>query len=61
MLIIAPGLESEYGYSFSFMLFNEFLSEIETDNLTVSNSVIITLDFTVFKKKQFHEVVSFIF
>ena len=36
--------------SFSFMLFNElkrFLSEIETDNLTVSNSEIITLDFTV--------------
>ena len=35
---------------FSFMLFNElerFLSEIETDNLTVSNSEIITLDFTV--------------
>ena len=34
----------------SFMLFNElyrFLSEIETDNLTVSNSEIITLDFTV--------------
>ena len=37
---------------FSFMLFNElnrFLSEIETDNLTVSNSEIITLDFTVWK------------
>ena len=36
--------------SLSFMLFNEllrFLSEIETDNLTVSNSEIITLDFTV--------------
>ena len=36
--------------TFSFMLFNElqrFLSEIETDNLTVSNSEIITLDFTV--------------
>ena len=36
----------------SFMLFNElwrFLSEIETDNLTVSNSEIITLDFTVLK------------
>ena len=34
------------------MLFNElyrFLSEIETDNLTVSNSEIITLDFTVWK------------
>ena len=33
----------------SFMLFNElqrFLSEIETDNLTVSDSEIITLDFT---------------
>ena len=36
----------------SFMLFNEllrFLSEIETDNLTISNSKIITLDFTVWK------------
>ena len=35
---------------FSFVLFNElekFLSEIETDNLTVSNSEIITLNFTV--------------
>ena len=34
------------------MLFNElkrFLSEIETDNLTVSTSKIITLDFTVWK------------
>ena len=34
----------------SFMLVNElqrFLSEIETDNLTVSNCEIITLDFTV--------------
>ena len=33
-----------------FMLFNELwrlLSEMETDNLTVSNSEIITLDFTV--------------
>ena len=36
----------------SFMLFNElwrFLGEIETDNLTVSNSEIITLDFSVWK------------
>ena len=34
----------------SFMLFNElkrFLSEIVTDNLTVSNSEVITLDFNV--------------
>ena len=34
------------------MIFNElqrFLGEIETDNLTLSNSDIITLDFTVCK------------
>ena len=34
-------------------IFNElqrFLGEIETDNLTVSNSEIITFDFTVSKK-----------
>ena len=33
-----------------FILFNEllrFLGEVETDNFTVSNSEIITLDFTV--------------
>ena len=38
--------------SFSFILFNglkRFLGRIETDNLTVSNSEIITLDFTVSK------------
>ena len=37
-------------YHISFMLFSEllrFLSEIETDNLTVLNSEIISLDFTV--------------
>ena len=36
----------------SFMLFNEldrFLSEIETDNFTGSDSEIITFDFTVWK------------
>ena len=36
----------------SFILFNElwrFLGEIETDNFTVSNSEIITFDFTVSK------------
>ena len=41
---------------FSLMLFNElyrFLNEIETDNLTVSNSEIITLDFTVLKHGNF--------
>ena len=41
---------------FSFMLFNElsrFLSEIETDNFTVSNSEIITFDFTVLKNSNF--------
>ena len=40
----------------SFMLFNElqrFLGEIETDNLTVSNSEIITFDFTVSKNRIF--------
>ena len=38
------------GCGISFILFNElkrFRSEIETDNLTVSNSEIIILDFTV--------------
>ena len=37
---------------FSFILFNglqRFLDEIETDNLTVSNSEVITLDLTVSK------------
>ena len=37
---------------FSFILFNglqTFLDEIETDNLTVSNSEVITLDLTVSK------------
>ena len=41
---------------FSFILFNElwgFLGEIETDNLTVSNSEIITFDFTVSKNRIF--------
>ena len=40
----------------SFILFNEllrFLGEIETDNLTVSNSEIITFDFTVSKNMIF--------
>ena len=39
----------------SFILFNEFkrfLGEIETDNLTVSNSEITTFDFTVSKQKR---------
>ena len=39
----------------SFILFNglwRFLSETETDNLTVSNSEIITFDFTVSKKNR---------
>ena len=39
-----------YTKCLSFILFNEllrFLGEIETDNLTVSNSEIITFDFTV--------------
>ena len=38
---------------FSFMLFNKlqrFFGEIETNNLTVSNSEIITLDFNVSKR-----------
>ena len=38
---------------FFFILFKglwRFLGEIETDNLTVSNSEIITFDFTVSKK-----------
>ena len=42
--------------SFSFILFNElsrFLGEIETDNLTVSNSEIITFDFSVSKNRIF--------
>ena len=42
--------------SVSFILFNEllrFLGEIETDNLTVSNSEIITFDFTVSKNRIF--------
>ena len=42
------------GKSISFILFNElwrFLSEIETDILTVSNSEIITFDFTVSKTR----------
>ena len=41
---------------FSFILFNElwrFLGEIETDNLTVSNSDIISFDFTVSKNRIF--------
>ena len=50
---------------FSFILFNDlqrFHGGIETDSLTVSNSEIITFDFTVSKKnrifvKQFHLVV----
>ena len=40
----------------SFILFNKlqrFLGEIETDNLTVSNSEIITFDFTVSKNRIF--------
>ena len=40
----------------SFILFNElkrFLGGIETDNLTVSNSEIITFDFTVSKNRIF--------
>ena len=48
----------------SFILFTElwrFVGEIETDNLTVSNSEIITFDFTVSKNrifvKYFHLVV----
>ena len=42
----------------SFILFNNlqrFLGEIETDNLTVSNNDIITLDFTVSKERVFME------
>ena len=41
---------SKKNIPYSFMPFNElkrFLGETETDNLTVSNSEIITLDFTV--------------
>ena len=34
-----------------------FLGEIEIDNCTVLNSDIITLDFTVSKKKGFYEIV----
>ena len=40
----------------SFILFNElkiYLGEIETDNLTVSNSEIITFYFTVSKNRIF--------
>ena len=40
----------------SFILFSgllRFLGEIETDNLTVSNSEIITFDFTVSKNRIF--------
>ena len=43
-------MSAKFQKIFSFVLFNElqrFLSEMETDNLTVSNSEIITLDFTV--------------
>ena len=42
----------------SFMLFNDlqrFLGEIKTDNLTVSNSEIITFDFTVSKNRIFEK------
>ena len=45
-----------YVKPFSFILFNElkrFLGEIETDNLTVSNSEIITFDFIVSKNRIF--------
>ena len=41
---------------FSFILFNglkRFLGEIETDNLTVSNSELITFDFTVSNNRIF--------
>ena len=41
-------------FCFSFILFNElwrFLGEIETDYLTVSDSEIISLNFTVLKKR----------
>ena len=44
--------------SFSFILFNElqrFLGKIVTDNLTVSNSEIITFDFTVSKNRIFEK------
>ena len=46
----------EFVSAISFILFNElfrFLGEIETDNLTVSNSEIITFDFTVSKNRIF--------
>ena len=42
--------------AFSFILFNDlqrFLSKTETDSLTLSNSAIITLDFTVSKNETF--------
>ena len=47
------------GVTFHFLLYFSmnnrlrFLGEIETDNLTVSNSEIITLDFTVSKNRIF--------
>ena len=49
-------LQFQANILFSFILFNElkrFLGEIETDNLTVSNSEIITFDFTVSKNRIF--------
>ena len=46
----------EYRKLLSFILFNElqrFLGEMESDNLTVSNSENITFDFTVSKNRIF--------
>ena len=42
----------EYGFLLYFSM-NYILGEIETDNLTVSNSEIITFDFTVSRNRIF--------
>ena len=56
-----PQMEARYTcifLSYFSTNYRDFLGEIETDNLTVSNSEIITFDFTVSKNrslmKEFH-------
>ena len=49
-------MKIQLNHQFSVILFNvleRFLGEIETDNLIVSNSEIITFDFTVSKNRIF--------
>ena len=50
-------IEDKY-FLYTFQLNLRFLGEIETDNINVSNSEIISFEFTVSKKKNFSEILS---